>query len=63
MLATDTGGSEPTPNDAIRREVLSILAALGPHLLAASKALDGPNPAAALVSLQRAAHVLDARLT
>lgn len=43
---------------SLRREVLLALAAVGPHLLAASRAADGPRPLAALRHLRRAAAAL-----
>lgn len=67
MLATETGGSEPSPDSSVtddaRQEVIGVLAALGPHLLAASRAIDGPTPRAAFISLSAAARVLRAYLT
>lgn len=61
MLVTDKGGREPTPtpdDDSVRREVLSLLARLGPLLLAASQAIDSPAPARARIMLARAARLL-----
>lgn len=60
MLATGPqGGNEAAPDDnAIRREVLSVLAALGPLLLSASRAIDSPQPRDALTALGHAAAVL-----
>lgn len=64
MLATAQGGSEPTPDqDATRREVLDVLAALGPQLLDASRALDTSDPTTARASLRRAAEILARYLT
>lgn len=64
MLATTDGGSEPTPDqDAARREILDVLAALGPHLLDASRALDTTSPTTARASLRRAAEILARYLT
>jgi hypothetical protein len=64
MLATTQGDSEPTPDsEACRREVAAVLAALGPHLRAASHAIDGPAPHDARLSLKRAAVVLAPYLT
>jgi hypothetical protein len=59
MLSTDTG-SAPAPDDdaQVRREALAVLAEIGPHLLAASRALDGRSPRDALAALSAAAVVL-----
>jgi hypothetical protein len=63
MLATTRGGSEPTPNDQRRREVLALLAAVGPHLLAASTAIDTPTPDDAIPELRAAAAILRPYMT
>jgi hypothetical protein len=63
VAAATRGESEPTPNDSLRREVLDVLAALGPHLLAASRAIDGPTPRDALAALHHAALALAPYLT
>jgi hypothetical protein len=63
MLATDAGEREATPDDVFRREVIAALAALGQHLLAASRALDSPEPRGAQQPLREAARILAPFLT
>jgi hypothetical protein len=58
MLANAQGVSEPPPDDHVRREILSVLAALGPLLLSASRAVDSPEPRSAYPPLRDAARVL-----
>lgn len=59
MLAIASRGDVAViPEPHLRRAVLDLLADLGPHLLAASRALDGPTPESATVELREAALLL-----
>jgi hypothetical protein len=52
------GASEPSEPENIRRKVAAALAAVGPLLLQASNAADGPDPSKALAPLHAAGRIL-----